>query len=406
MELLERFLNYVKYDTQSSEESSTFPSTAKQLILAKDLKEELESMGIETAMDEFGYVIGRIPANIDKKVPTVAFIAHIDTSPDASGENVSPRIIEKYDGKDILLNSQKHIAITTEMFPGMKKFIGHDLVVTDGNTLLGAEDKLGVAEIMTVAEFLTDNPDFEHGEIVICFTPDEEVGRGTEKINVEKINADFAYTLDGGNPAEVAYETFNACKATLTFNGKSVHPGSAKNKLVNAIDLAYEFHNLLPKFMKPELTEGYEGFNHLTNINGQVEKTITKYIIRNHDKHIFNKQIADFKMIADFVNKKYGEGTCKLEIEQQYENMYEILKDKTKIIEIAKAAIKDNGLDPISEPIRGGTDGARLTFMGLPCPNLGTGGHNYHGPYEFASIQEMNLVLKIVKSIITKITEW
>ncbi len=406
MELLERFLNYVKIDTQSKEGvEDIYPSTKKQLNLANLLMKELKAMQIECSIDKYGYVIGRIHANTDRKVPSVALISHMDTSPDASGENVSPRIIKDYDGKNIILNKEKNMQIDINMFPLMADFVGHDLVVTNGETLLGADDKAGVAEIMTVAEFLVTNKDFKHGEIVLVFTPDEEVGNGTKYIDVKKINAEFAYTLDGSYPNELSYETFNAAKATITFNGKSVHPGSAKNKMINSIDLAYEFHNMLPKYLRPEVTENYEGFNHMTNIEGAVERTITKYIIRNHNKNLFENQIKDFEKIADFMNDKYNYEACDLEIQQQYQNMYEILKNKPKIMNIAIEAINENGMEPLIEPIRGGTDGARLTFMGLPCPNLGTGGHNYHGPYEFVSINDMHKVIGIVKSIITKVSE-
>jgi len=332
----------------------------------------------------------------------MALIAHVDTSPDASGYQVSPRIIEQYDGSEIILNEEENIIIKPSVFPSLATNIGHDLVVTDGTTLLGADDKLGVAEIMTIAQYLIDNPEVLHGEIVIVFTPDEEVGDGTKYLDVKKVNADFGYTLDGGKVGEIAYENFNAASARVTINGKSVHPGSAKNKMVSSIMVAYEFDSFLPPHMKPEATEAYEGFNHMIQIRGTVEKTILDYIIRNHDRTMFESQKEFFAFASETINKKYGDRTCILEITDSYFNMAEILKDHQYIIDVAIASIKEQGLDPIIEPIRGGTDGARLTYMGLPCPNLGTGGYNYHGPFEYASIQEMNLAVEIVKSIIQK----
>ncbi len=405
MKVLERFLKYVKFDTQSESESDSYPSTKKQLDLINYLQKELISFNLEAKVDKYGYLIARIPSNIKNKVPSVALIAHVDTAPDASGKNVTPRIIENYDGKDIILDEENSIITKVSVFPKLKSKIGHDLVVTNGKTLLGADDKLGVAEIMTVVEFIQSNPDFKHGDIVVVFTPDEEVGNGTKFLDIKDINADFGYTLDGEAVGEIAYENFNAAGAKITINGKSVHPGSAKNKMVNSITVANEFDNLLPKDMRPELTEKYEGFNHLLNIKGNVEKTIMGYIIRNHNREIFETQKEYFTSACETINKKYGDRTCILEITDSYFNMLEIINRSKYIIDIAIGAIKEEGLDPIIEPIRGGTDGARLTYMGLPCPNLGTGGYNYHGPYEYASVQEMNQAIEIVKRIITKITE-
>jgi tripeptide aminopeptidase len=327
----------------------------------------------------------------------------VDTSPDASGKDVEAKIIKNYDGGIIVLNNQKNIILDPKTFPNLKDKIGDDLVVTDGTTLLGADDKLGVAEIMDFAEFVVNNPNYEHGDIVIVFTPDEEVGNGTKFFDVKKVNADFGYTLDGSKVGEIAYENFNAATARVTLNGKSVHPGSAKNKMLSSIDLSYEFNNLLPKFMRAEITENYEGFNHLISVNGAVEKTEMIYIIRNHDKTIFEKQKQDFIMNCDYLNKKYGANTVELNIADSYYNMREVLDDYPEIINIAIKAIKENHLDPIIEPIRGGTDGARLTFMGLPCPNLGTGGYNFHGPFEYASIKEMSIAVEIIKSIVSEV---
>lgn len=405
MEVLERFLKYTTFDTQSLSDSKEYPSTAKQLDLLKFLQKELEELGIKTLLDQYGYLIGRIPSNLDKEVPKLALIAHVDTSPDASGKNVKARIIKDYDGKDIILNEEHNIIMKTSIFPSLLQNKGDDLVVTDGTTLLGADDKLGVAEIMTIAEFLQENKSFKHGEIIILFTPDEEVGNGTKFLEVKDLGADFGYTLDGGTVGEIAFENFNAAGARVTIHGKSVHPGSAKNKLLHSVNVAYEFDQLLPEKKRPQHTEDYEGFNHLITINGSVEKSQMIYIIRNHDRELFEAQKEEFIHACEAINKKYGDQTCILEIEDQYFNMNEILKNHQHVIDMAINSIKDEGLEPIIEPIRGGTDGARLTYMGLPCPNLGTGGYNYHGPYEYASIQEMYKAIEIVKKIITKTTE-
>lgn len=404
MRAFERLLNYVKYDTQSIEEANTYPSSTSQLDFAKVLFDELLQLNVPTNLDEFGYVIGRIPSNITRKVPVVAFIAHMDTSPDASGKNISPRIIQNYDGKEIILNKISDKILSPETFPSLHKHIGHDLIVTDGTTLLGADNKAGISEIMTVVEIIMSNPMIEHGEIVIVFTPDEEVGNGTLHLDVTKINADFGYTIDGSDVGEIAYENFNAASAKVVLNGKSVHPGSAKNKMVNSISLSYEFDHLLPIFSRPENTEKYEGFNHLHGIQGNCEQTILQYIIRNHDKILFNKQKQEFILARDFMNQKYGSDTCLLEISDSYFNMKEKLLDQFDIVTIALNAIEECGVTPLIEPIRGGTDGATLTYMGLPCPNLGTGGYNFHGPYEYASIQEMDQSVDIILNIIKQIS--
>ncbi len=405
MKAYERLLQYVKFDTQSDPNSSTYPSTYKQLDLAKYLLQELFALGVEAHLDNFGYVIGKIPSNSTKPIPKVALIAHMDSSPDASGKNIHPTIIRHYDGKTIVLNAEKNILLDPKVFPKLLGNVGQDLIVTDGTTLLGADDKAGIAEIMTVVEYIQANPNFLHGDLRIVFTPDEEVGHGTDHLDLSKVDADFGYTLDGSTVGEIAYENFNAASAKLTFNGKSVHPGSAKNKMVNSINLAYEFDQLLPKNMRPELTDGYEGFNHFNSIEGGCEVTHTSYIIRNHDRQIFGKQKLDFQNAAAFINQKYGYGTCELVISDSYFNMKEILIDKMHIVDIAKTAILKNGLTPIIEPIRGGTDGARLTYLGLPCPNLGTGGYNFHGPFEYASIQEMDKAVDIIKDVITLIAK-
>lgn len=405
MKVIDRFLNYVKFDTQSEVDVEQYPSTSKQWDLLKFLEQELTDLNIESTIDEYGYLIARIPSNIDKEVPKVAFIAHVDTSPDASGKDVKARIVPNYNGKKIILNEEANIILKPEIFPSLKNNIGHDLVVTDGTTLLGADDKLGVAEIMTIAEFLCNTPDFKHGEIVLLFTPDEEVGNGTKFIDMKKLNADFGYTLDGGTVGEIAYENFNAASARVLINGKSVHPGSAKNKMLHSVNVAYEFDQLLPKDMRPQFTENYEGFNHLIQIKGSVEKSVIDYIIRNHNRDLFESQKEDFINACETINKKYGDKTCILEIKDSYFNMNEILKDYQYVLDMAVEATKEEDIKPIIEPIRGGTDGARLTYLGLPCPNLGTGGYNYHGPFEYASIQEMNKAVEIVKRIISKTTK-
>jgi len=405
MNLIERFINYVKFDTQSDPESTEYPSTSKQLELLSFLKKELDTLKVDCDIDEYGYLIGRIPSNLTKKAPSLALIAHVDTSPDCSGKDVKPRLIENYDGKDILLNDKNNIVLKTKTFSNLLDKVGHDIIVTDGTTLLGADDKLGVAEIMDVIQYIQENPNFKHGELIILFTPDEEVGNGTKFIDTRKLKADLAYTLDGSKVGEIAYENFNAAGAKITIHGKSVHPGSAKNKMLHSVFVSHEICDLLPKEMRPELTEGYEGFNHLISVNGSVEKTIMHYIIRNHDRELFEQQKDQMLNACEAVNKKYGDGTCIIEMNDQYFNMNEILIDHQYIIDIAKEAIIESGLEPIIEPIRGGTDGARLTYLGLPCPNLGTGGYNFHGPFEYCSVQEAKKAVEIIKIIIGKTTQ-
>jgi len=405
MDLVERFIEYVKYDTQSKPESTTYPSTDKQWLLARKLLMDLNDMGVKSTIDEYGYVIGTILGNTLKKTPKIAFIAHYDTSPDASGENINPRIIRDYDGQKIILNPEKHLTIDPLVFKSLSRNIGHDLIVTDGSTLLGADDKAGVAEIMAIVEYITQNPAYPHGDIVVVFTPDEEVGDGTKYLDIAKINADFGYTLDGSCAGEIAFENFNAASVKVIIKGQTVHPGSAKGTMINSISVAYEFDQLLPKLMRPEATEKYEGFNHLHRIEGACEKTMMAYLIRNHDKIIFERQKQDFQNACDFINKKYGYTACEITIEDSYYNMRDKLIDSMYIVDIAKAAIIESGLDPIIEPIRGGTDGARLTYLGLPCPNLGTGGYNYHGPFEYADIYEMMQCVEIVKKIISKVAK-
>lgn len=404
MEIKERFLNYVSFDTQSVENSQTVPSTSKQLKLGKYLVEELQSLGIENAkIDEYGVVYGTIPSNNNHQGDVIGFIAHMDTSPDASGKDIHPQIIKNYQGQKITLNEDKKLYLDPEQYPQLLHLIHHDLITTDGTTLLGADDKAGIAIIMQMVEYLYTHPEFKHNDIQITFTPDEEIGCGSNHFDVKYFNADYAYTIDGGDIHIVEYENFNAFSAKVNIHGRSIHPGSAKNKMINSTRVAYEFDSLLPVHMRPESTEGYEGFNHLHAIQGTCEETTMDYIIRNHDLQQAKKQCQEFIDIVEFLNKKYGYQIIDLTITESYLNMKEALKDHMFIVEQALAAIKENGLDAYCSPIRGGTDGARLTYDGLPCPNLGTGGYNYHGKYEFACIDEMEksveLLVKIVENI-------
>lgn len=407
MEIKERFLNYVNFDTQSDSYSHTVPSTSKQLKLGNYLVEELKSLGIENAkIDEFGVVYGTIPSNNNHQGDVIGFIAHMDTSPDASGKDIHPQIIKNYQGQKITLNEDKKLYLDPEQYPQLLHLIHHDLITTDGTTLLGADDKAGIAIIMQMVEYLHTHPEFKHNDIQIAFTPDEEIGCGSNHFDVKYFNADYAYTIDGGDIHIIEYENFNAFSAKVNIHGRSIHPGSAKNKMINSTRVAYEFDSLLPVHMRPESTEGYEGFNHLHAIQGTCEETTMDYIIRNHDLQQAKKQCQEFIDIVEFLNKKYGYQIIDLTITESYLNMKEALKDHMFIVEQALAAIKENGLDAYCSPIRGGTDGARLTFMGLPCPNLGTGGFNYHGPYEYCSLtmmeKQVQILLHILKSTASK----
>ena len=402
MKVQERFLKYVTFDTQSDENSQTTPSSLKQLKLAKYLVDELKNIGVTNAyVDEFGIVYGSLLANCEANCPKIGFIAHMDTSPDMSGENVKPRIIENYDGSDIILNEKLNIHMGPNDFESLNRNIRENLIVTDGTTLLGADDKAGIAEIMTMLETIIQK-NLPHGDIKIAFTPDEEVGRGTDHFNVKAFDADFAYTVDGGEVEFIDYENFNAASAVLDIQGLSIHPGSAKGKMINALLVGMEYHSMLPVEQNPAYTEGYEGFNHLTDMHGECEHAHMSYIIRNHDETLFEQQKEDFKRIADYLNKKYPENTITLQITDSYANMRQIIEQNMNIIELVKKAMEEIGLQPASAAIRGGTDGARLTYEGLPCPNLGTGGYNYHGKYEYVSINEMEksvaLLLKIVEN--------
>ncbi len=395
--LIERFLSYVKVDTQSDHNSTTFPSTEKQKDLSRLLVKELVEMGLDAFLDEYGYVYAKIDKN-KEGTRALGFVAHVDTSPDAPGKGVNPRIIKSYDGSSIQLN--KNLSMDPNHYPSLIKVIGDDIIVTDGNTLLGADDKCGVAEIMELAEYFVSHPEEKHGDIYICFTPDEEIGNGANHFNYDYFKADFAYTADGSEVGGIEYENFNAATAFLTFTGKSIHPGSAKNKLINALHIAMEFHQLLPTFKNPAFTENYEGFNHLTTMKGEVETAHSQYIIRNHDMALFNEQKKEFEAIKEYLNQSYEYQAVELVIKDSYYNMYEKIKDHMYIIELAEQATKNVGLVPHAEPIRGGTDGARLTYEGLLCPNLGTGGYQFHGRLEFASIQQMENAVKVFIEIV------
>lgn len=399
--LLERFIRYIKIDTESDPESNTTPSTQKQFELANLLVEELKALGLTDAnVDENCYVMATLPANTDKQTPTIGFIAHLDTSPDFSGANVNPQIIENYDGGDLTLNAEKNIVLSPKDFPELKQYKGKTLITTDGNSLLGADDKAGIAEIMTALEILHNNPQIKHCTIKVAFTPDEEIGRGADKFDVEKFGADFAYTLDGGPIGELEYENFNAAEAIITVSGRSVHPGTAKNQMINSQHIAMEFNSLLPVNQRPEYTEKYEGFFHLISTKGEVEQTKLHYIIRDHDRKLFEQKKLLVYKIAEMLNAKYGRNLVKAEVRDQYYNMREKIEPVMYIVELAKKAMKAVDVEPIIQPIRGGTDGAKLSFMGLPTPNIFAGGHNFHGKYEYIPLQSMQKAVEVVLKIV------
>ena len=399
--MLNRFLKYVSFETTSDESSETCPSTKRQLKLGNYLVEELSSLGIDAEIDENGYVYGKIPGRVKAK-KTVGFIAHMDTAPDMTGKDVKPRIIESYDGKDIKLNEEFTTSLTD--FPFLKDLKGQTLITTDGTTLLGADDKAGIAIIISAVEELINDKNAKYGDIRIAFTPDEEIGRGADKFNVKNFGADFAFTVDGGPLGELEYETFNAASCKVKIQGKNVHPGSAKDAMVNSQLIAMEFNSMLPVAERPEYTEGYEGFSLLLNIEGSVESTSMSYIIRDHSREKFEARKKLFQDIADFLNNKYDD-RIKIEIKDQYYNMREKLEDHMEIIDLAKAAFERSGVDPMIGPVRGGTDGSKLSFMGLPTPNLFTGGYNYHGRYELVSLDQMEKSKEVVKNIIKILAE-
>ena len=399
--LLNRFLRYVSVDTQSNEESETQPSAAKEWNLLKMLEAELKDLGVEVTLDEYGYVMASIPSNLDKEVPAVGFIAHVDTAPDASGANVKPQIIENYDGKAIDLKGVPGLQLKPEEFPEMLHFVGQTLITTDGTTLLGADDKAGVAEIMTAVQYLVEHPEVKHGKICIGFTPDEEIGRGVVKFDVPRFGADYAYTMDGGEIGELEFENFNAASAKIHIQGCNVHPGSAKGKMKNAILIGQELGSLLPVEQRPEYTEGYEGFFHLISFKGTVEEADFAYIIRDHDRAKFEAKKVLIQQVTDFINTKYGEGTATLVLKDQYYNMREQVEPHYFIIEKAIKAMEMAGVKPKIQPIRGGTDGANLSFKGLPCPNIFAGGLNFHGKMEFVPLESMEKASQVILNIIS-----
>jgi len=399
-ELIKRFTTYVKIDTQSDEESTTCPSTPGQLNLLNLLAEELKEIGMsDVSLDENGYLFATLPSNTDKEVPTIGFLAHVDTATDFTGKDVKPQIIENYDGGDIVLNKDLNIVLSPTQFPSLNKYKGQTLITTDGTTLLGADDKSGVAEIMTAMNYLIQNPDIKHGTIRVAFTPDEEIGRGPHKFDVEKFNAKYAYTMDGGPLGELQYESFNAASAKITINGNNIHPGSAKGKMVNSIKIGMELNSMLPKEEAPEYTEGYEGFYHLLSMTGDVEKTNLYYIIRDHDREKFETKKATITHIVEQLKEKYGQDTLQLELHDQYYNMREKIEPVKEVFDNAKEAMERLGITPIIEPVRGGTDGSQLSFMGLPTPNIFAGGENMHGKFEYVSVETMEQATKVIIEI-------
>ena len=403
--ILDRFLRYVAIDTQSDENSESQPSAAKELDLLKLLCKELNDMGVEATLDEYGYVMGTLPSNIDKKVPAIGFIAHVDTSPDASGANVKPQIIENYDGSDIALKGVPGLYLKPSEFPELLAHKGETIITTDGTTLLGADDKAGVAEIMNAVQYMVEHPEFKHGDIKIGFTPDEEIGRGVVKFDVKRFGADYAYTMDGGEIGELEFENFNAASAKIHIQGRNVHPGYAKDKMKNAILIGMEFNDLLPIGQRPELTEGYDGFFHIISFKGSVEEADFGYIIRDHDRKKFEEKKELIAQCAHFINVKYGEGTATLEVKDQYYNMREQVEPYYFIVETAVKAMEMAGVKPKIQPIRGGTDGANLSFKGLPCPNIFAGGMNFHGKMEFAPLENIEKASEVVLNIIKLYTE-
>ena len=401
MTLVDRFLKYVSFDTQSDESTGLTPSTPKQMVFAEYLKTELESLGLEDiTLDEHGYLFATLPANIDKKVPTIGFIAHMDTSPDMTGKDVTPRIVKGYDGTDIVLCAEENIILSPAQFPELLDHKGEDLIVTNGKTLLGADDKAGIAEIVSAIVYLKEHPEIKHGKIRIGFNPDEEIGEGAHKFDVGKFGCEWAYTMDGGEVGELEFENFNAAAAKITFKGRNVHPGYAKNKMINSIRVANQFIAMLPSMETPEQTEGYEGFYHLMSMSGEVAEAELHYIVRDHDKDLFEAKKKTLKLIEKDMNEKWGEGTVALTISEQYRNMAEIIATCMHLIDNAKKACENADVTPLVLPIRGGTDGCQLSFKGLPCPNLGTGGHAYHGPYEHITVEGMDKSVDVVTELV------
>lgn len=398
--LMKRFTTYVKVDTQSNEDSETCPSTDVQWTLLRMLRDELESIGMEEVhLDENGYLFATLPSNTDKEVPVIGFLAHVDTATDFTGKNVNPQIVENYDGKAIVLNKEQGVVLSPDEYPNLKNYIGQTLITTDGTTLLGADDKAGVAEIVTAMDYLLKHPEIKHGKIRVAFTPDEEIGRGPHKFDVKAFGADFAYTMDGGPLGELEYETFNAASAKITVRGNNIHPGSAKGKMVHSAKIAMELHSLLPEDEVPERTEGYEGFYHLLSIHGDVEQTKLYYIIRDHDREKFEAKKANLQSIVNRLKEKYGEENITLELADQYYNMKEKIEPVKEIVDIAHDAMKSLGIEPVISPVRGGTDGSQLSYMGLPTPNIFAGGENMHGKYEYVSVETMEKAVQVIVEI-------
>jgi len=403
--ILDRFLRYVAVDTQSNEESESQPSEAKELNLLRMLLGELQALGVEATLDEWGYVMASIPSNIDKKVPTIGFISHVDTAPDASGKDVKPQIIPDYDGSDIPLKGVHGLKLSPAVFPELLDHKGETLITTDGTTLLGADDKAGVAEIMDTVQYIMAHPEFKHGPIKVGFTPDEEIGRGVVKFDVKKFGADYGYTMDGGEVGELEFENFNAASAKIRIQGCNVHPGYAKGKMKNAILIGQELNAMLPADQRPDCTEGYEGFFHLISFKGEVEEANFAYIIRDHDRAKFEAKKALMTKVTDEINKKYGAGTATLELKDQYYNMREQVEPHFEVVEKAERAMKMAGVKPHIQPIRGGTDGANLSFRGLPCPNVFAGGLNFHGKFEWVTLENMEKAAAVIRNIITLYAE-
>ena len=404
--IIDRFLRYVAFDTSSNPDSQSQPSTNKQFALLEQLRKELQGMGVEQVeVDKNGYLMATIPSNIEEDVPAIGFISHVDTSPDAPGCGIKPQIIENYDGKTIVLNKEKGVVLDPVEFPELKDYVGQTLITTDGTTLLGADDKAGVAEIMSAVEYIMEHPEFRHGEIKIGFTPDEEIGRGVDRFDVARFGAKYAYTMDGGAIGELEYENFNAASAKVHIQGRNIHPGYAKDKMLNAILIGSEFNDMLPVWQRPEYTEGYDGFIHITKFTGVVEEADIQYIIRDHDFGLFERKKKMLQECADFINCKYGEGVITLEIKDQYYNMKKQVEPHYHIIEKAVKAMEEAGIKANIRPIRGGTDGARLSFMGLPCPNIFAGGLNFHGKYEYVPVQSMEKATEVILNIIRNFTE-
>lgn len=405
MNITERFLKYVSFTTTSDENTNMTPSTPGQMIFAKYLVEELKSIGLtEVDVDKNGYVMATLPANTKKEVPTIGFIAHMDTSPDMSGKNPKPRVVANYDGNDIVLNEEKAIVLETAKYPEILQYVGQDIVVTDGTTLLGADDKAGLAEIVSAMEYLVAHPEIKHGKIRVGFTPDEEIGQGADHFDVEKFGAEWAYTMDGGEIGELEFENFNAASAKVTFKGVNVHPGYARHKMLNSMRVAHQFASMIPRHETPEHTEGYEGFFHLTNMEGTVEKSSLSYIIRDHDRDRFERRKKEFAHLVNKINAEFGDGTATLELRDQYYNMREKIEPVMHIIDLAFNAMNDVGVTPKVKPIRGGTDGSRLSYMGLPCPNIFAGGHNFHGRFEFVPVQSMEKAMQVIVKIAESVT--